>query len=156
MTQPVPLSTGLGEVMAPQTLVTVLTISPDGKVAADPGALHGRSELESQVEWVPRRELVGDGQSCWVVWVAVELDAANQPVRYKGVSVCELFVNAQTRRGYKNLAESVNRMAEAMRGGVDVSRLTPQTRASVKQRLVAIGRELWERSPESLRQVLES
>lgn len=156
MAQSIPLSTNLGEVVAPQTLVTALTISLDGKVTADPGALHGRSELESQIEWVTQRELVGEGASCWIVWVAVELDAANNPVRLKGASACELWVNPQARRGYKSVAESVNRMSEAMRGGVNVSRLSPQARASVKQQLIAIGRELWERSAASLRQALES
>ena len=90
-----------------------------------------------------------------MVWVAIELDAANQPLRYKGVSVCELWVNPQTRRGYKSVSESVNRMSEAMRDGVNVSRLTPQTRAGVAQQLIAIGRELWERSLDSLKRAFE-
>ena len=64
MGQPIPLSTSVGEVMAPHTLVTAFTISSDGKIVADAGALHGRSELEQSVEWVQRRELVGEGQSC--------------------------------------------------------------------------------------------
>lgn len=156
MAHPIPLSTGLGEIMAPQTLVTALILTPDGKVKVDPGALHGRSELEGQLTMVPTRERVGEGQSYWIVWVAVELDAANQPVRYKGVSVCELWVNRQARTGYKSLAEHVNRMAEAMRGGVNLGKLSPDARQAAKQQLVSISGELWDRTAEPLKQALES
>ena len=156
MEHPIPLSTKVGEVMAPQRLVAALIVGPDGHVTLDPGALHGRSELEQQIAWVQRRELVGEGQSCWMVWVAIELDAANQPVRYAGVSACELWVNPQTRRGYKSVAEFVNCMSEAMRGGVQVSRLAPQMRAAVTQQLMTIGPEVWERSADSLKRALES
>jgi len=52
MTGPIPLTTGLGEIMAPGTLLTTLVLSPDGKISIEPGALHGRSELESRLQWV--------------------------------------------------------------------------------------------------------
>ncbi len=152
----IPLSTKLGEVMAPQTLVTVLLLRPDGRVTVEPGALHGRSELESQLTMVPKREEVGGGQPHWFVWVAVELDAANQPVRYKGLSVGEWFVNPDKRLGYKSLAEQVNRMGEAMRGGVNLAKLPPQHRPLVKQQLAAISSELWERATDAVKQSLES
>ena len=154
MTQPVPLTTGLGEVMAPQTLVTALIVSPDGSVKLDPGVLHGRSEMESRLEMAPQKSLVGEGQSIWVVWVAIELDQANAPLRYKGMAVSELWVNLQQRLGYKSMAEQVNRMSEAMRGGVNVARLTPQNRTAVKQKLLSVGAEVWERSAGEIKDAL--
>jgi hypothetical protein len=142
--------------MAPQTLVAALVVGPDGSVKPDAGALHGRSELESGLELVQKRELVGEGKPFWIVWVAVELDQADKPLRYKGLSVCELFVNPEKRLGYKSLAEHVNRMSEAMRGGVNLTKLSAQERQKVKAQLAAIGAELWERSSMSLKQALES
>ena len=142
--------------MAPQTLVTALICSPDGAVRLDPGALHGRSEIEGGLQLVTRREeLSGDAQRHWVVWAAIELDAANQPLRYKGLAVSELWVDPARRLGYKSLAASVNRMAEAMRGGVNVQGLGAETRRLVKERLVAVGAPLWDRALEPLKRAFE-
>lgn len=150
--QHVPLSTALGELMAPQTLVTALVVSPDGTVALDPGALHGRSQLEAQVEFVKQPALLADGKTHWIAWVAIELDAANQPVRYKGLAVSELLINPDTRRGYKSVAGSTNRMSEAIRGGVNLATLKPELLPGVKRQLLSINLRLWEEAPESLKQ----
>ena len=45
----VPLTTGLGEIIAPRTLLTVLLLTPEGTISVEPGALHGRSELETRL-----------------------------------------------------------------------------------------------------------
>ncbi len=152
----IPLSTKLGELMAPGTLVTALIVSPDETVKLDPGALHGRSELESQLELVQQKAEVGPGQSCWIVWLSIELDSASHPIRYKGISVCEVFVNVEKRVGYKSLAEHVNRMGEAMRGGVNLGRLTPEMRQLIRQQLVSINRQWWDQSPDALKRAVES
>ncbi|MBI3319611.1 MAG: YwhD family protein [Candidatus Omnitrophica bacterium] len=156
MERTVPLSTGFGEVMAPKTLVTALIITPEGGVTLEPGALHGRSELESRLHMVPKSELGEPTTSHWIVWVAMELDQAEKPFRYQGLSVCEMLVNRERRTGHKSLAEHVNRMAEALRGGVNVAKLTPQHRSLVKQQLMTMSHELWERSAEPLKAALES
>ena len=154
MTTPIALSTGLGEVMAPQTLVVPLILSPDGQVTVEPGALHGRSGIESSVRMVQQRSEIADGRCHWCAWVAVELDAASQPVRYKGLAVSELWVDPTRRLGYKSLAESVNRIAEAMRGGVNCNTMTGAEKAAVKQQLSALSPESWERSPQALKDTL--
>ena len=102
------------------------------------------------------QELVGQGQVHWVVWIAVEMDPANQLVRYKGVSVSEWLVNQETRVYYKSLAEAVNRMSEAMRGGVNVARLTPHARSAVKQQLISLGPELWDRTPSLIQEAFSA
>ncbi len=154
MERTIPLTTGFGEVMAPQTLVTALLIGPDGQARFDAGALHGRSELESQLEFVRQRESVGAGKAVWVVWVAIELDADQRPLRYKGAAVSELLVNLEKRLGYKNLADQVNRMSEAMRGGVNLSKVSAEERALIRQHLVSLGAELLARASDSFKQAL--
>jgi len=156
MERPIELSSGLGEIMAPQTLVTALLVSPEGEARIDPGVLHGRSELENRLRMVQKRELAGDAQAYWVVWVAVEMDGANQPLRYKGVSVAQLWVNQQQGTGYKSLAQQVNRMSEAMQGAINVSQLSAQVKQSVRQQLLSVNRDVWNRSTDSLKQALEA
>jgi hypothetical protein len=156
MGQEIPLSKGMGEVMAPQTLVTALVIAPDGSIRLDSGALHGRSQIEGQVTMVSRQELAGESQPVLVVWVALELDGANRPVRYKGVSVCQILVNPKQQLGYKSLSEHVNRMGEAIRGDINIARLSPEQRRAVTQQLVALGEALWDASDPVLKQALES
>ena len=156
MGQEIPLSKGVGEIMAPQTLVTALLIAPDGSIRLDVGALHGRSQVEGQVTMVSRQELVGESQPVLVVWVALELDGANQPVRYKGLSVCQILVNPKQQLGYKSLSEHVNRMGEAIRGDINIARLGPEQRRAVKQQLVALDASLWSASDEVLKSALDS
>ncbi|HAM39925.1 MAG TPA: hypothetical protein DDX89_01335 [Candidatus Omnitrophica bacterium] len=156
MGQEIPLSNGVGEVMAPQTLVTAFVIAPDGSIRLDAGALHGRSQIEGQVTMVSRQELAGESQPVLVVWVALELDGANRPVRYKGLSVCQILVNSKQQMGYKSLSEHVNRMGEAIRGDINIARLSPEQRRAVKQQLVALGASFWDASDPVLKQALES
>ena len=156
MGRPVPLSTKLGELMGPQTFVTAVVIGPDGTAQLDPGALHGRSELESRYQFVQKRELVEDARSCWIVWVALEMEAANQPRAYKGLSVSGFVIDLKRRVAYKSLSQHVNQMSNAMQGSVAVDQLTPHTRQLVKDQLLAISPQLWERSPEALKQALTS
>ena len=150
-----PLHAGLGEVMAPQTLVTALTVDLQGRVRPDPGALHGRSELERELTWLKARDAVGPSESCWIVWTALELDASQQPIRYKGLTVCELLVNPVSRMAYKSLAEHINRMSEAMRGGVDASKLPAPIRAAIREQLAALVAGAWDRSSTELKAALD-
>jgi hypothetical protein len=148
------LSSKIGEVMAPQTLVTALTVDLDGRVRLDAGALHGRSELESGFTWVARRDQVSQPQTCWIVWVAIELDAAERPVRYKGLAVCELAVDPQTCAAHKSLAEHINRISDAMRGSVAVSTLPAPIRQGVREQLQALDASVWQAAPDPLRSAL--
>ena len=154
-TKSVTLSTGLGEIMAPQTLMMPLLMTPEGKITVEPGALHGRSEVESGLRFVKRREELVDGaRRHWLVWVAIELDAANQPVRYKGIAVSELWVDHANQVGYKNLAASVNRISEAIRGGVNLKTLSRAEKTAIKQQILSISSASWEQSAPSLKDAL--
>ncbi len=155
MTKPVALTTGIGEIMAPQTLVTALILSPEGTVTVDAGALHGRSELESTVRFVQRKDEVPAPQVHWLVWVAVELDAANRLVRYRGIAVSELWIDPSARVGYKNVAETVNRMSEAMRGGMNLKTLDANARSLLRGRLSEFDVGVWDRTAQSLKAALQ-
>ena len=150
----VALRSGLGEVVAPQTLLTSLVLAPDGAITLDPGALHGRSAIEHSVQFVPQRTQLANPQCYWLIWVAVELDASDQPLRYKGLAVSELWIDGTNRLGYKVLAEHVNRMSEALRGGVNLKSLDANARALIARQLTTVSTEVWERSAMSLKDAL--
>ena len=152
--KPISLSTGLGEVMASQTLVLPLVITSDGAITIQPGALHGRSEAEQGIQFVKQREELGTVTPHRFVWVAVELDAAEKPVRYKGISVSEVWIDRQKGIGYKPLAEAVNRISEAIRGGVNLKVLGAAERELVAKQLQALEGCVWESSEAALREAL--
>lgn len=150
----VPLSQGVGEVMAPQTLLTAFVVSPGATISLDPGALHGRSEVERSIRLAPRREDLADARRYWFVWVAIELDGSGGLLCYKGVAVSELWVDEAKRVGYKALAGQVNRIAEALRGGVNLNALDHAGVELVRRQLVAVGSDLWRRSAQPLKAAL--
>ena len=154
MTGPIPLTTGLGEIMAPGTLLTAFVLTPDGTISVEPGALHGRSELESRLQWVREKEQLADQRIVWLVWVAVELDASNAPVRYKGLAASELWIDREQRMGYKVLAEDVNRMSEALRGGINLKTLGGQEKTLIARQLESLDPAVWGRSADGLKRAL--
>ena len=154
MTNGTPLAVGLGEVVSPGILLTALILSPDGTVAVDPGALHGRSELEQSLQIAPAFDQVQDAQVYRIVWVAVELDETEMPVRYAGMAVSELWVDPVRQIGYKMLAEHVNRMTDAMRGGSHAQILGAHERSLVARQLASLSPALWERTADVLKGAL--
>lgn len=150
MEKPIALSSASGEIVAPQTLATALIVSPDGSITLDPGVLHGRSALEGRLRMVVKRAELANPQTHYVVWLAIELDASNQPVRYKGLSVAEILADSQG-AGFKSVAQQVNRMSEAIRGEVKVDALSPEVKRAVQRQLASTA-EVWERSSDSLKQ----
>ncbi|MBI3321753.1 MAG: YwhD family protein [Candidatus Omnitrophica bacterium] len=155
MTTAISLSTGMGEIMAPQTLLTALILAPDGAVRIEPGALHGRSSIEASVRFVQSRDQLQDPQLYWVVWVAIELEAStNRPVRYTGLAAAELWVDSAKQACCKVLAEHVNRMAEALRGGISLKSISGHGKALIAQQLIALGAEVWDHSSQTLKEAL--
>lgn len=150
------LSSGAGEVMAPHTLMTVLVLSPDGTLTLDPGALHGRSEIEHSLRLAKRREEIPSTQTYWFIWVAVELDPIDLPLRYKGMAASELFVDTQSRTAYKNLSEHVNQMSRALRGELNIETLNGKAKAAIAQQLKQLDATAWDRSASSLKEALGS
>lgn len=154
MSKPIALSVGFGEIVSPQTLVVPLVVSFDGTITADAGALHGRSKLEQGIRFVGKREEALDARPCWVVWVAVELDASDQPVRYRGIAASQMWIDPVSQVGYKVLADQVNRMSEAIRGGVNLKSLDAAQRSLIAKTLSGLGQDVWQRTALALKGAL--
>lgn len=154
MSSTVDLSAGFGEVLAPQTLVGAFLVDPRGRVSLEPGLLHGRSTLEQQLSLV--KDKPASAAIYAIVWVAVELDGAGLPVRFKGAAVSEVLVDEERKTGFKSLAEQVNRMADAMTGRTKLDRVGAKARARIKEQLLSFGEPVWDRSPDAFKRALDA
>lgn len=135
-------------------LSNVSAVILDGEEAyVDNGALHAKSKLEKGIKFSANREDVPDGRRCFVVWVAV--DRNEEGAYYGGLASCEMLVDSAARRGFKVLAEHVNRMDRAMKRQVLLENLDSAEKALLKQTLIAFNEEWWNRTPEATRQAFE-
>lgn len=128
-------------------------IIDEGEAYLDAGTLHARSKLEKGIRFTADKSEVPNGRPCWVVWVAVDRDAEGQ--FYGGLAACEMLVDPEAKKGWKILADHVNRMDKAMKRHIIVENLGLTEKAALKKLLMEHNSEWWERSPEELKQALE-
>ncbi len=134
-------------------LSNVSSIIIDGAEAyVDNGALHAKSKVEKGIKFVADRNEVPNGRRCFVVWVAVE--RSEEGGRYAGLTACEMAIDTEARRGWKVLADHVNRMDRAMKRQILVENLNAEEKAALKATLIGVNPEWWERTDEEVKQTL--
>jgi hypothetical protein len=134
-------------------LSNVSSVIIDGDEAyLDMGALHAKSKVEKGIKFSTNKEDVPNGRRCWIVWVAV--DRTEEGSYYAGVTACEMLVDTEARRGWKILADHVNKMDQAMKRRIVLDGLDEAEKATLKKQLVEHNEEWWNRSPEELKQGL--
>jgi hypothetical protein len=134
-------------------LNSVSGIIIDGDEAyIDEGTLHAKSKVEKGIKFSMNKEDVPNGRKCWIVWVAVDRKEGGQ--YYAGVTACEMLIDTEARRGWKILADHVNRMDRAMKRKIMLEGLDDKEKALLKQALVGHNPDWWERSEEELKQAL--
>src|SRR5690606_17923000 len=79
----------------------------------DIGAMHAKSDVERGIKFTTNREDSKGGKPYWLVWVTI--DFKEDGPYYAGVTACEMVVNREKRRGYKILAEHVNKMDKSLK-----------------------------------------
>jgi hypothetical protein len=122
------------------------------KAYIDMGAIHARSALEKGIKFSTNREDVPNGTRCWIVWV---VSGRNENgVFYKGATACEMSIDREARRGYKILADHVNRMDYAMKGRYMVESLNDVEKGALKKLLMEHNPEMWGNSPETFKEQL--
>jgi hypothetical protein len=136
-------------------LNNVASVIIDGDVAyIDNGAMHAKSKVEKGIKFTANKEDVPNGRRCWIVWVAVDKATAEGP-HYAGVTVCEMLVDTEARRGWKILADHVNRMDYAMKRRFMLEGLDDKEKAALKSCLISFNEEMWNNSSDVLKQALE-
>lgn len=126
-------------------LNSVSCIIIDGDEAyIDIGAMHAKSKVERGIKFSTNREDVPNGRQCWIVWVAV--DRTEEGSYYAGATACEMWIDSEARRGWKILADHVNRLDYAIKRRILVDNLGDKEQGLLRDLLMKHNEEWWSRS----------
>lgn len=118
----------------------------------DNGTLHAKSKVEKRIKFSQDKADVPNGRQCWIVWIAV--GHSEEGAYYAGAAACEMLIDTEARRGWKILADHVNRMDRAMKRKVLLENLDTKEKQLLKNVLIEHNQEWWDRSPEELKEAL--
>jgi predicted nucleic acid-binding Zn finger protein len=118
----------------------------------DLGAIHAKSKVEKGIKFSMNKDDVPNGRKCWIVWVYV--GRSEEGSHYAGLTVCEMLVDTEARRGWKILADHVNKMDYAMKRRFIIEGLNDVEKAALKQVLINHNAEWWDNSGEQLKAAL--
>ncbi|WP_454193144.1 YwhD family protein [Paenibacillus sp. Marseille-Q7038] len=127
----------------------------DGGVATiDIGAMHAKSKVERGIKFSTEKADVPNGRQVWLVWVAVDRTAEGQ--LYAGATACEMLIDTEAKRGWKILADHVNKMDYAMKRRIMLDELGNEDKAALKHLLISHNEDWWNAAPDELKQALET
>ncbi|MFP3917837.1 YwhD family protein [Lysinibacillus telephonicus] len=115
----------------------------------DIGAMHAKSDVERGIKFTTNREDSEGGKPYWLVWVTI--DFKEEGPYFAGVTACEMVVNREKRRGYKILADHVNKMDKSMKRRIIVDHMDDDSKRVLAEFLQSHNLEMWEKSDEQLR-----
>ena len=134
-------------------LNAVSSVIIDGDEAyIDMGALHAKSAVEKGIRWTTNKDEVPNGKPYWVVWVTVDRTEAGP--YYAGVTACYMEIDREARRGYKILADHVNRMDYSMKRRIMVEDLDQTSKKALKKLLIENNPTMWENASDELKTAL--
>lgn len=142
---------GIGSLSLENVSPVIIDIE-EGKASVEIGAMHARSDVERGIKFTTDRADSEGGKPYWLVWVTID-HKADGPY-YAGVTACEMIVNREKRRGYKILADHVNKMDKSMKRQIIVDHMDEASKKVLASFLEELNPELWMRSEEQLRQDL--
>jgi hypothetical protein len=130
--------------------VSPVIIDVNEKIAfLDIGAMHAKSDVERGIKFTVNREDSEGGKPYWLVWVTI--DFKPEGAYFAGVSACEMVVNREKRRGYKILADHVNKMDKSMKRHILVDFMDESSKKVLANFLMEHNLDMWNRSDEKLR-----
>ncbi|WP_440897892.1 YwhD family protein [Amphibacillus sp. Q70] len=133
--------------------VSPVVIDPNEERAfVDMGAMHGRSEVERRVKFIPDKDQVPNGLLYWIAWVTVET-GENGPY-YHGVASSEMSIDRPNRIAYKSMPEHVNHMDKSLKGHVIVDHMDEQSRHLLGHFLREFNPQMWTNASDELKKVL--
>lgn len=115
----------------------------------DIGAMHAKSDVERGIKFTTNREDSAGGKPYWLVWVTIDFREVGP--YFAGVTACEMVVNREKRRGYKILADHVNKMDKSMKRKIIVDHMDDESKKVLAEFLKSHNIEMWENSEEQLR-----
>ncbi len=133
--------------------VSAVIIDKDGEEAyIDLGALHAKSKVEKGIKFSANKDDVPNGRRCWIVWIAV--DKREEGMYYAGATACEMLVDPEARRGWKILADHVNKMDYAMKRRIILDGMSDGEKAALKRCLIEYNEGMWHASTDELKEKL--
>ncbi|WP_379137540.1 YwhD family protein [Paenibacillus sp. sgz500958] len=123
-----------------------------GEAVIDIGAMHAKSKVEKGIRFSTNREDVPDGRQVWVVWVAV--DRAPEGQYYAGLTACEMWIDSEARRGWKILADHVNKLDSALKRRIIVEGLGNVEKSALVELLKAHNEDWWAATSDELKAAL--
>lgn len=142
---------GIGSLTLENVSPVIIDIE-EGTAVVDIGAMHAKSDVERGIKFTVNREDSEGGKPYWLVWVTID-HKADGPY-FAGVAACEMVVNREKKRGYKILADHVNKMDKSMKRRILVDYMDEPSKKILADFLKSHNLEMWERSEEQLRQDL--
>ena len=142
---------GIGSLTLENVSPVIIDIE-EGKATVEIGAMHARSDVERGIKFTVNREDSEGGKPYWLIWVTID-HKADGPY-YAGVTACDMIVNRQKRRGYKILADHVNKMDKSMKRQIIVDHMDERSKKILADFLQTHNVEMWQRNEEKLRQDL--
>lgn len=119
----------------------------------DIGAMHARSQVEKGIKFTVNREDSEGGKDYWLIWITIDFNPEGP--YYAGVTACEMVVNREKRRGYKILADHVNRMDKSMKRKILIDNMDAPSKRVLAEYLRSHNPEMWQRSSEQLHNELD-
>ncbi|MCM3722618.1 YwhD family protein [Solibacillus isronensis] len=142
---------GIGSLSLENVSPVIVDVT-EGTAIVDIGAMHAKSEVERGIKFTMNREDSAGGKDYWLVWVTI--DHKESGAYFAGVTACEMVVNREKRRGYKILAEHVNRMDKSMKRHIIVDHMDAPSKKILADFLKSHNEEMWNNSEEKLKQDL--
>lgn len=138
---------GIGSLSLENVSPVIVDIE-EGIARIEIGAMHARSDTERGIKFTTNREDSEGGKPYWLVWVTIDFKE-NGPY-YAGVTACEMVVNREKRRGYKILADHVNRMDKSMKRQIIVDHMDDTSKKILADFLSSHNQEMWDNSEPKL------
>jgi len=123
-----------------------------GEAYIDVGAMHAKSKIEKGIKFSPDKENVPNGRPAWIVWVAV--DRNENGSYYAGATSCEMLIDTEARRGWKILADHVNRLDASLKRKYMLDNIGPAEKEALRKLLAEHNAEWWDNSPQTLKELL--
>jgi hypothetical protein len=138
---------GIGSLSLENVSPVIIDVE-EGIAKIEIGAMHARSDTERGIKFTLDREDSAGGKPYWLVWVTI--DFKEDGPFYAGVTACEMVVNREKRRGYKVLADHVNRMDKSMKRNIMVEDMDDKSKKILAEFLEGHNKEMWGRSEAKL------
>ena len=142
---------GIGSLSLENVSPVIIDIN-EKTAEVDIGAMHARSAVERGIKFTTDRADSEGGKPYWLVWVTIE--QKTEGAYYAGVTACEMVVNREKRRGYKILADHVNKMDKSMKRHIIVDHMDDSSKQVLGEFLKNFNEEMWQHSKDTLHSAL--